>query len=264
MVKMIVLDLDGTLLNDKEEISETTIRVINKISENSIIVLASARGYYRIRNYFEMLGLEKGNNYIVGYNGCTINKNNHCLCFEEYLDSILVRDVSKSFDYDKSIRTLIYTSKMSADTECIFDLEAFMEFNKIYKIVFLCSGSEIHDVKKILFDKYGNSFEITSSVSNRVELVPKGVSKLRAIKMIASHYGIKQNEIIAVGDGENDIEMISYAGYGIAMKNAGRLLKEQADIITEEDNNNDGLAKALLKLCNIETINNDRMNENNE
>ncbi|MFU0825856.1 MAG: hypothetical protein ACFWTK_12930 [Clostridium sp.] len=74
----------------------------------------------------------------------------------------------------------------------------------------------------------------------------KGISKGNAVKILAEFYGLKREEVICIGDGENDLSMIKYAGLGIAMGNAPDYVKKEADYITET-NDEDGVAKAIEK-----------------
>jgi hypothetical protein len=88
--------------------------------------------------------------------------------------------------------------------------------------------------------------EVVSSSSTNFEVMKKGVSKGRAVEILAGFYGIKQEEIICIGDNENDLSMIEYAGLGIAMENSERILLNSAKHITDT-NNKDGVAKAIEK-----------------
>ena len=91
-------------------------------------------------------------------------------------------------------------------------------------------------------------FEVVSSGPNNFEVMKKGTSKGNAVKELALSLNIKRDEIICLGDNENDLSMIKYAGLGIAMGNACELLKKEADYITDT-NINSGVAKAIKKWC---------------
>ena len=93
--------------------------------------------------------------------------------------------------------------------------------------------------------KKGN-YEITQSGRYALEVNNKGVSKGRAVKALAEEYKIKREEIICIGDNENDLSMITYAGLGVAMGNAIDSLKEKADYITESNDKN-GVAKVIYE-----------------
>lgn len=86
--------------------------------------------------------------------------------------------------------------------------------------------------------------EAHKSLSNMLDVMNKGVTKGNAIKNLAQSLGVKQEEIIAIGDNENDISMIKYAGLGVAMGNAEEKVKEVSNFITDT-NDNHGVAKVI-------------------
>lgn len=94
---------------------------------------------------------------------------------------------------------------------------------------------ELKDIKEI---------EVASSSKKNVEVTTKGVSKGNALKFLCEYFNIKKEEVMAIGDSENDISMLQYAGFGVAMGNAIDTVKKEAEFITET-NDNDGVAKAI-------------------
>ena len=92
------------------------------------------------------------------------------------------------------------------------------------------------------------NLEIKSSELNRIEFVNKGMTKLKAIKLILNKLKIDKENVVAIGDGENDIDMIKFAGYGIAMSNSPEIVKENADIVTKYSNNEDGVYYVINEL----------------
>ena len=116
------------------------------------------------------------------------------------------------------------------------------------------------DITKVIwFDKNSNLCEFQKSVlkdlvevnfftssPTYLEFVSAGVSKATALEVLGEFYNIRQGEMIAIGDGHNDIPMIAYAGLGIAMENAEKDLKKQADFITLS-NDSDGVGYAIKK-----------------
>ncbi len=87
---------------------------------------------------------------------------------------------------------------------------------------------------------------IVNSSKHNIEINRKGVSKGKAVAMLAAHYNLKREEIITIGDSENDVSMIEYAGLGIAMENALESVKQKADYITDS-NDNEGVANAIKR-----------------
>ena len=118
--------------------------------------------------------------------------------------------------------------------------------NYIYKICFIDKPEIIIEKRKEIPKEIMEKYEITSSVPEYIEIVKKGIKKSEAIKVVMEKYDIKQNEVMAIGDGENDVEMLSFAGLGIAMENAMDDVKEFANDVTTS-NNHDGVANAIEK-----------------
>ncbi|MBC8016730.1 MAG: HAD-IIB family hydrolase, partial [Sporomusaceae bacterium] len=97
-----------------------------------------------------------------------------------------------------------------------------------------------NELKKI------TQLEIVDSSKYNIEITRKGVSKGKAVEMLAILYNVKREEIITIGDSENDISMIEYAGLGIAMGNASDRVKQAADYVTDS-NDNEGVANGINK-----------------
>ena len=117
---------------------------------------------------------------------------------------------------------------------------------KIYKIIFIDEAEKIIKIRNNLPEELLKKYKISSSVSDRIEFVKNGISKLEALDFICKKCKIKQEEVIAIGDADNDLEMIKYAGLGVAMGNASKDLKEKADYITSS-NNDDGVGRVIEK-----------------
>ena len=95
--------------------------------------------------------------------------------------------------------------------------------------------------------KFGNSIHVTFSAKGFIEVMNPSINKWEAIKYLAQCYGIEENEIMCIGDGDNDYEMIEKSKYGVAMSNAHEKLKEVADFITES-NENSGVALIINQI----------------
>ena len=122
-------------------------------------------------------------------------------------------------------------------------------FQKYEKEIFkgIAVNSDIDKIKKAknTLREMGD-FEVVSSRYDNFEVMNKGVSKGSAVKILADYYGITREQIICIGDSENDLSMIKFAGLGVAMANGDDDVKEAASYVTD-DNNSDGVAKAIEK-----------------
>jgi Cof subfamily protein (haloacid dehalogenase superfamily) len=124
--------------------------------------------------------------------------------------------------------------------------KTFEEYkNEILKCI--CIDDDIEKIKRAKEEllKY-DDLEVVSSNYNNFEVMCKGVSKGRAVEILAGYYNIKKEEIICIGDNENDLSMIKYAGLGVAMGNGEKYVKDSADYVTST-NNEDGVAKVIEK-----------------
>ena len=126
------------------------------------------------------------------------------------------------------------------------DMDFSEKQNYIYKVCFIDKPEKIIEKRKQISEEILKKYEITSSVPEYLEIVKKGIKKSEAIKVVLEKYHIQQDEVMAIGDGENDVEMLEFAGLGIAMENAKEEVKRFANDVTTS-NNHDGVANAIEK-----------------
>ena len=267
MYKLVAIDLDGTLVTDEKELTKKTIEVIKEISKQGVkVMISSGRAFYRLEKFIDALDLRKENQCTICFNGGIIVENTTKeLLYSQNLDA---KEVEELIQLGKALRLpiMIYardTHYVEAIPEVVrkntknlkgMNLKVVnfnqLNFNKpqnyIYKVCFIDKPEKIiekrEQISKEMFEKY----EITSSVPEYLEIVKKGIKKSEAIKVVMEKYNIKRDEVMAIGDGENDIEMLDFAGLGIAMENASDFVKEFANDVTTS-NNHDGVANAIEK-----------------
>ncbi len=273
MYKFIFIDLDGTLLNDKKEISEENIKWLNRAYKEKGITSIITTG--RLLGYVEKLYSRYNCSFgdiIIASNGAIIKNiktkeyiNKEVLTNEEmkYLRSIYLEE---NLEY-----IMIYTEKeifregedkTSLETDKIYveNIEEFLnsypetlsticilsgqekELNKAIKRIELYKNLDYSPISEYI--QKGKDFEIRAKY---IDVMKKGVNKKNAIKKVMDTFGVNHDEIIVIGDGGNDLQMFEYAKLKIAMENGSDALKQKADYITDT-NNNDGVAKAIKKL----------------
>lgn len=247
MEKIVVLDLDGTLLNSNKEISKYTCEVIKKIKDNNKIVLASARGFFRIKPYLEELELFSNDNYTIAFNGSLVLTNEEETIVDNEIDLDNKYYLDNFINNYKNIDWFYYTYNDRINYKDIPDINSFIKNNKIYKVVCCASIDIINEIRCNISNHIRELFEISSSEQNRIEFVKKGSNKVKSIQILLDKLNKNRDDLIAIGDGENDIDMIKYAKIGIAMDNAPDSVKKSADIVTDS-NDNDGVGKILEKL----------------
>ncbi len=282
MYKMLVIDLDGTLLDDYKEIPQKNIDVINKLHDRFGItpVIATARPL-EVAKYIADKGGDAFQNYIIATNGAIlmdINKGeylvNRSLSPEQIKELVGIckrMDLEYEFmttkcevaDAKYSYRRVVdpMYDNMGVPFNYQADLEGYLKNLQEPVPLFAVNGteeelkncySELASIQGLQISK--PCIRTTPEIDGRVEtlqyydIMKEGVTKASAITILAQHLGIKKEEIIAIGDGGNDIEMLQTAGLKVAMKNASNSLKEIADFVTSEDNNAGGVGIFLYEL----------------
>ena len=266
MYKLIATDLDGTLVTDDKNLTDKTVENVKKaLKKNVKIMITSARAFYRLERYIDELDLRKENQYTICFNGAIIVENiTGKVLYSKNLDKEEVSELiglgkqlnvpimlySKNANLVEEMPEVIQKNKnskgMNIKIENFNKIDFDEEENYIYKIVFMDKPERIIEIRKNLSKEIIDKYEVTSSVPQYIEFVKNGIKKSKAIKFIMDKCKIKQKEIMAIGDGENDVEMLRFAGLGVAMENANNYVKENADYITTS-NNNDGVGKVIEK-----------------
>ncbi|CAM3327521.1 Cof-type HAD-IIB family hydrolase [Vagococcus fessus] len=258
--KLIVVDLDGTTLNSNGVISEENKLSLRKAAEQGIeIAIATGRTFESARDFMNEIGI---NGHVVTLNGSGVRhiEANKPL----YLSYIEPEVVSHMMSVDGVNRVNSYFNTGEKSYVIVREREIYDSFPfnpALHEINSLDDlGSDISNLSKLLFSTSDSELleEINQGLKKLalevvypdkwcLEVTAEGVSKASALAILADELGITQQEIAAIGDSENDLEMIRYAGVGIAMENAMPSVKEAAKYITTH-HNEDGVAYAVTKL----------------
>lgn len=262
--KAIVLDLDGTLTNYAKEITPKTKAALMAAQELGVhIVLASGRPTYGIQALADELEIGKYDGYVLAYNGGQIRKwSDQSILFEQILDPALVPDLYRAAK-DNGFEILTYQGKAIAATDIknkyvlhevfinkmpLIQYDDFL--NQIYypinKCLIVGDPNPLAELEKKLAKEMEGRMNIYRSSGFFLECVPLGIDKAESIKRLMQSIGISIDEIIAVGDGYNDLSMIKLAGLGVAMANAAREVQDAANYITYS-NQEDGVAHVVEK-----------------
>lgn len=264
--KLLVLDVDGTLLNDEREISKRTLAALLKVQQMGVrIVLASGRPTYGLMPLAKTLELGNYGGLVLSYNGCQIIKaQNGEILFERRINPEMLPYLEKKarkngfaiFTYHDD--TLITDSP---DNEYIKN-EALLNNLKIIKedefstaIDFApCKCMLVSDKEKALIGleqhwekRLAGTLDAFRSEPYFLEVVPCGVNKANTLGALLEHLGVTREEVIAVGDGVCDVTMLQLAGMGVAMGHSQDSVKVCADYVTAS-NEEDGVALAVEKL----------------
>lgn len=234
--KLIALDMDGTLLNNQQEISEENRAAIAKAQEQGVhVVLSTGRSLLTCREYAQSLQLSSS---LITVNGSEIWDESGQLVERKLIDASHIEKMWNLTQEHKLNFWAVTTDKVWRD-EFPEDI-ASQEWLKF--------GYDIPDDalrEEVLKQIAGISdFEISNSSLTNLEINALGINKAKGIMTVCERLGISMDEVIAMGDSLNDMAMIEAAGCGIAMGNAQEAVKEAADWVTDTNVNN-GVAKAI-------------------
>lgn len=262
--KLIALDLDGTLKNSNNEITEKTKKALIQAQELGIkVVLASGRPTPGLRHEAKELDLEKYEGYILSFNGARVVdvKTKETI----YEQTLTIEEAKKAYDrakeYNLACMTyeddMIVTEDIDDEYVCvearINDIKkkkvSFKDNLKdpIHKVLLTGQPDYVASIVDEFKQPFGDSLSIYRSAPYFIEIMAQGIDKAASLDRLASSLGIKQEEVIAFGDGYNDLSMIEYAGLGVAMANAVDGVKERANIVTLS-NDEDGIAYTLSQI----------------
>jgi len=263
MIKLIAIDLDGTLLNGKKEISKTNQEVLAQAKAKGIkIVLCTGRPLKAILPYLDVLDLRSAGDYSITFNGGLVQKNDTGEIVDKQTLSVAdVQDLlalAKQMDMPLDVLRdeVVLCFPTSSDHQTIYPkLNPLLVFQSatqqeltaeaLYnKAVVAYDQKELDQWIPKIPAKFKERYEVIKTRSNLLEFMPKGVTKAYGIQLLAQELGIEQAEVMAIGDEENDLSMIAYAGVGVAMGNAISAVKEAADVVTAT-NEEDGVAKIV-------------------
>ena len=277
MYKLVAVDLDGTLLNDEKWISEENMELFNRLADRGYeIVIATGRRYWSAKQ------LTKGINgpmIILANNGNVVREAiTDSTIITKYLDlndfRFLIEEGRKRKlhpivhvnNYDEGYDVIIemdkdhenYHSylKWAGDRHRKVDSYLEIENDRILVVVYVGNKEDIEDFHLEIMERYPTRY--SSHIMENIQIAesllevmnPQGCKWLSLLEYAESK-GIDRSEIVAIGDDNNDIQMIKNAGCGIAMKNASEGAKRVADIITQKDNNESGVAFELKRILGL-------------
>ncbi|KSU64301.1 phosphoglycolate phosphatase, TA0175-type [[Bacillus] enclensis] len=240
-IKLIALDMDGTLVNHEGEVSPENEKAIQRAKEKGIhVVLSTGRSLRNCRDISDQLGRSS---YLITVNGGEIYDHEYNLVDSTHLDTKLVKAL-----WALKEKHDVYF--WSSTTQGIFNTQNPFD-QEIDAYNWLKFGFDIQDdeVRKVVMDELlkNEALEITNSSPTNIEINPAGVNKAAALVKVCERLDLSMEEVMAVGDSMNDIAMIRESGFGVAMGNAQEAVKEAADWVTGI-NTDHGVAQAIDKV----------------
>lgn len=258
--KLIAIDLDGTTLNSQSLISQRTASVLQKATEaGHYVSIATGRPYRMSAQFYQQLQLETP---MVTFNGALVHKPNVAWPYERELSiqkeiafEILAQKERLHLDFVAAEnRETFFIDRLGNFEGEFFATEKITEANLFRNLksnptsLLVKTQHEVSkEVSASLIEQFKDSVDVRTWGGPHaiLEIVPKGVQKAMALSVVAHSLGIQPKDIIAFGDEHNDLELLDYAGWGVAMQNGTEQLKAVANDVTTKNNDQDGLADYL-------------------
>lgn len=255
---LIVTDLDGTLLNGEDKLTDYTKKILKEVSKDNILIAASGRGLTGIKaaledvySYFSF--------YICG-NGSFVYHEDE-LIYERLFsekDIELISELAKELNTDFRVMDYDKCETLKGEEDTLIEakknnlpITKTNSFSRGFKMVISGQKEKIDEIMSKLKQSNMEKISYCRSDYNNIDFGAKGISKAEALRYICDKYNYPYKDIIAFGDAGNDAEMLCFAEIGVAMKNAMSELKEHATYVTQLTNDEDGVAHFLAYMSKV-------------
>lgn len=262
-IKLVAIDMDGTLLNDHHEINQPVVDAIQAARKAGIyVVISTGRPFSGTKAQLEQLGLNNEDDYVITYNGGLVLNTKtwdivaeHSLTREDYLE---IDHLARKLDVHLHIadKEAMYTANRDISPYTI--VESYLVNLPLHYRTPEEIAKEVVPTKMMLIDEpdileeafkkipadYFDRYTIVRSTPFFIEVLNPNTSKGLALKELSEYLGLEPSEVMAIGDAENDLSMIEFAGTGVAMGNSSETVKAAADHIVAT-NLEDGVKEAF-------------------
>lgn len=262
--KILILDIDGTLVNSKKKITPLTLEYLLKIQEmGHVVALASGRPYPGMASYARQLKLDQLGGYAISFNGARIiscatgepvfekkvpNRfaetiyhyaKAHGIGMVTYQDDMVITgtEIDDYMQYEARLNHMVLKR--------VRDFVQYVDFDMI-KCLLTAEPETAEKCECELRDMLSPELNVFRSEPYFIEVTMQGVDKAESIANLLEKLGIPRENSICCGDGFNDLTMVQYAGVGVAMGNAQQVVKENADYITASCDD-DGIVEVIRK-----------------
>ncbi|WP_338237838.1 Cof-type HAD-IIB family hydrolase [Persicobacter diffluens] len=258
--KMLVLDMDDTLLTDDHKISERNYEQLMAAQEAGVkVVLASGRPTPAMTNFAKALNLPQFNSHIIAYNGGVVmDMGNNEEIFNQRLTNQQIHDLY-SYAHKSALNIMTYSDShiispsyceyvkieenlAQMPVELVNDFFELKEFDSP-KCIIVGKPEKLQEIKPLLSMAYPD-LSVAFSKPFYLEITPKGIDKAASLDRLVKKLDITAEEVIAVGNAGNDLSMVEYAGLGVWVDNVDPELRDRADVIVAS-NNDDGVAEVV-------------------
>lgn len=267
---LIAIDLDGTTLNDHSQVSPRTIKTLRALEEQGhIVCIVTGRPFRNSRDIYETIGLDSP---MVNFNGALLHHpkkpkflpSYHIALDKEIAFSIYAQQDTLDIDLlCVEGRDQLFSSSMNLPDSPFYPVDIAL-VEKLSReslsydptaLTIFSSEEKLPLIEANINQHYGDQVYVRTwgGLLPCLEVVNKSINKAVGVKAIADFYHVPIDNILAFGDENNDLEMLEFAGLGVAMLNGTNQVKEIANDVTRYTNDEDGLADYLIHYFGLET-----------
>jgi Cof subfamily protein (haloacid dehalogenase superfamily) len=261
-IQLLALDLDGTLLNSKKEITHATVAVVRAAHEQAAVrvVLATARPPRSVMPFYRQLNLDTP---IINYNGALIYdptvsqvlmhrplplktaRTIAMLARGIYSDVLVSGEILDNWYTDRVDGQYLTDTALAPNPNAIAPLEQWMT-QAVTKLMLLGPSDKLTEIANAIRQDYLHQVSMVQTEDHILQIMHSTVSKAQALRVVAAEMGVAREHVMAIGDNANDVGMLTWAGTSVAMANSVMEALAAADSVTDT-NDNDGVAKAIMQ-----------------
>jgi Cof subfamily protein (haloacid dehalogenase superfamily) len=261
--RLAAVDLDGTLLGPDKKISEENAVAVRRLNENGIkVIIASGRRHQNSVRFQRELGLDGP---IIACQGGLIRDGESGNVVEaHFLPQTVARQITKEGE-SAGARVIyyhldhlyvagrnnewikLYESRVGEKTETLPSLDQ-LDGRRALKIVWYGEPLVLAKTRPQIVDQYREKVDLLSTEKENLEFMPRGINKATALAKVAAELGMRREEVLAFGDGENDLQMLSWAGAGVAMRHGNAAAIAAARFVSPEGSPETAFAAAVNAL----------------
>lgn len=264
MIQLVAFDLDGTLMGSDLRVSVPVRRAIAQALDGGVVVtLATGRMFSATEPFARTLGITAP---LICYQGGWVQSLTSPVLYRRSLpkpEALAALDLGRSrhwhtvlyadgYFFIDALRHPqdFYERLLGFEFDVVPDLASVLDARIPDKVLYVAEPEQIPTMAPVLAAQFGDAAEIVQSHARFIEVVPKNVDKGRALAWLADHLGIAREAVLAVGDQQNDLSMVRWAGVGVAMGNAVDAVRAAADWVAPplaEDGAAEVLARYVLR-----------------
>ncbi|MGF1632348.1 MAG: Cof-type HAD-IIB family hydrolase [Phycisphaerae bacterium] len=258
-IRLVAVDLDGTLLCSKKQITRRTGRAISAARERGVrVVIASARPPRSVRHIHKALGLDE---WQINYNGALVwdepanrailhrplrgrlTQEMITLARDQFEEVIVACEILDQWWTDRHDRSHTTETGKLFSPDHVVPVEAICR-QDVTKLMLLGEPPVLHRIEPMIVQAFGQRVSVVHTDRDLLQIMDNRASKGTALRKVATHYGVPMEQTVVIGDAMNDLPMLAVAGYAIAMGNAHPAVQAAADWVAP-DNDQEGVLAAL-------------------